>query len=433
MEVSTVKEAGPSSVFGKRKEPHTIIIARGSEIKHVTVRPWTTALIASTLALAAIGYLFGTTYLVLRDDLIGAATARQARMQQSYEDRIAALRAQVDRITSRQLLDQQLVETKVSELLARQSKLSERHDLLGVFDQSGLTTGSTGTSNSKSPPVPPARPDKQAQLEVHDGALAYSAASAPASPFKFWSTGNADKLAKSSADRADRLFVSINQSLRSIEAEQIEKLDTLASNAHAEAEVISGALASAGFNVGAETTTSDVGGPLIPVDAETMFDSKVRGLDEALDKLSALKKEARKLPFASPAPGRDITSRFGVRSDPFLGTAAMHSGMDFRAPTGAPIMAPGAGTVIKAGWGGGYGNMVEIEHAKGFSTRFGHMSRIMVNVGDKVKPGDVIGQVGSTGRSTGPHIHYEVRREGTAIDPIRFIKAGQRITKLLRK
>ncbi len=126
-----MKSTGQSSVFGRRKEPHTIIIARGDEIRHFTVRPWVAGLAGSALAAIAVGYLLATSYLVLRDDLISATTARQARMQQAYEDRISALRGQVDRITSRQLLDQQLMETKVSELIQRQTQLSERGSRLG--------------------------------------------------------------------------------------------------------------------------------------------------------------------------------------------------------------------------------------------------------------------------------------------------------------
>ena len=126
-----MKAASQSAVFGRRKEPHTVIIARGNEIRHFTVRPWVAAAAGTALTAVAVGYLLATSYLVLRDDLIGATTARQARMQHAYEDRISALRAQVDRITSRQLLDQQLMETKVTELLARQSQLSQRHGRLG--------------------------------------------------------------------------------------------------------------------------------------------------------------------------------------------------------------------------------------------------------------------------------------------------------------
>ena len=127
-----------AAVFGKRKEPHTVIIAHGDDIRHFTVRPWIAALGGSALAAIAIGYLVATAYLVMRDDLIGGSIARQARIQQAYEDRIAALRAQVDRITSRQLLDQQLMERKVAELLSRQDSLADRTGRLGaVLERAG--------------------------------------------------------------------------------------------------------------------------------------------------------------------------------------------------------------------------------------------------------------------------------------------------------
>src|SRR5690606_19536617 len=116
--------------------------ARGDEIRHFIVRPWLAAFVGSMVAAMAIGYLLATSYLVLRDDLLGATAARQARMQQAYEDRISALRAQVDRITSRQILDQQLVESKVSELLARQSQLTQRHGRIGPILE--RVTGTAG-------------------------------------------------------------------------------------------------------------------------------------------------------------------------------------------------------------------------------------------------------------------------------------------------
>ena len=87
--------------------------------------------------------------------------------------------------------------------------------------------------------------------------------------------------------------------------------------------------------------------------------------------------------------------------------------------------------VVKAGWNGGYGRMVEVDHGNGFSTRYGHLSRIDVKVGDHVVRGNVVGEVGSSGRSTGPHLHYEVRRNGDAIDPLAFLKAGMKVGKLL--
>ena len=217
-----MNSTGQSSVFGKRKEPHTIIIARGDEIRHFTLRPWVAGLLGSVLAAAAVGYLLATSYLVLRDDLIGATTARQARMQQAYEDRISALRGQVDRITSRQLLDQQLMETKVSELIERQTQLSERHGRLGAVLE--RAENEVGTPLPASGPVPTDKPDNRAAAAPAPdnraditGSISqpkgYSLASLDAAdtkPFSLWSTRSDLAQGETSADRADKLFVAIN-------------------------------------------------------------------------------------------------------------------------------------------------------------------------------------------------------------------------------
>ncbi|RUW44526.1 M23 family metallopeptidase [bacterium M00.F.Ca.ET.141.01.1.1] len=430
---------GQSAVFGRRKEPHTVIIARGNEIRHFTVRPWLAAFIGSALAAIAIGYLLATSYLVLRDDLIGATTARQARMQQAYEDRISALRAQVDRITSRQLLDQQLMETKVSELLQRQTQLSQRHGRLGPLLQRAENDAGTVPADD---PAAAAKTDKRAEVtgSINQPAQTYAVASlgadlgtADTRPFSLWSTRTDPLPSDSAADRADKLFVSINQSLKSIENEQLSRISTLADNAYKSADAIQQALQAAGLPVDSDfgKNESDVGGPLIPLDSSMIFDSKVKELDEALDTLDQLKKEARRLPLANPAPGHSVTSPFGVRTDPLLGTAALHSGMDFRAPIGMAARVTAPGVVTKAGWNGGYGRMVEIDHGNGFATRYGHLSEIDVTVGEKVDAGAIIGKTGSSGRSTGPHLHYEVRHNGEAIDPLRFLTVGRKVAQYL--
>jgi murein DD-endopeptidase MepM/ murein hydrolase activator NlpD len=122
-----------------------------------------------------------------------------------------------------------------------------------------------------------------------------------------------------------------------------------------------------------------------------------------------------------------MSSPFGMRMDPFLRGPAIHSGIDLRGDTGDPVRATANGTVATASWQGGYGNMIEIDHNNGLSTRFGHLSKIEVKVGQHVKMGDVIGRIGSTGRSTGPHLHYETRVNDTAIDPQKFLRAGEKL------
>ncbi|PSJ63999.1 peptidoglycan DD-metalloendopeptidase family protein [Pseudaminobacter soli (ex Li et al. 2025)] len=427
-----MKHPGQTTGFGRRKEPHTVIIARGDEIRHFTVRPWIMAFLGSTLATIVIGYLLATSYLVLRDDLIGAMAARQARLQQAYEDRISALRAQVDRITSRQLLDQQLVETKVSELLEQQAQLSSRHGRLApLLDRAAAAE----TPQASAATPPDIKPEIRASLS-DDGTSAPSlasafAATAPTKSSAFWSLLKSPQESETAADHADKLFASIKQSLKTIESDQIARIDSLTENAYQTADTISEALEASGVKVDSDYGKSDVGGPLIALDNPHMFDAKVQELDESLDRLDKMKETARRLPIANPAPGRPVSSTFGVRTDPILGMPALHSGMDFRAPSGSTARATAPGTVVKAGWNGGYGRMVEIDHGFGFSTRYAHLSRIDVKEGQKVSLGDVVGEVGTTGRSTGPHLHYEVRQNGEAVNPLRFLKLGKEIGRYL--
>lgn len=411
-----MQNARSSTVFGKRREPHTVIIARGNEIRHFTVRPWLAATVGSVLSAVAIGYLLATSYLVLRDDLIGASIARQARVQQAYEDRIAALRSQVDRITSRQLLDQQLMENKVSELLQRQSQLSRRHGRLGP-----ILERAESELPAEAPVPEQVKPDQRAA----------AAAAAPDIDFSYWTTRNAEPEMFSDADKADRLFSAINRSLRSIEAQQIDRVTTLAANADRTADAIADALESAGLSVEKDDGKTGLGGPFVAVDDKATFETRVDELDEALGRLETMKKAALSAPIHNPAPGYGISSSFGVRRDPLIGAPAMHAGIDFRVPYGNFARSTGVGTVVKAGWNGGYGRMVEIDHGDGLTTRYAHLSKILVKVGDHVARGGIVGKTGSSGRSTGPHLHYEVRRNGTAIDPLRFIKVGKKIAALL--
>lgn len=133
---------------------------------------------------------------------------------------------------------------------------------------------------------------------------------------------------------------------------------------------------------------------------------------------------ARQLQHGQALPA--ISSRFGERRDPINGTYRRHAGIDLPAPAGTGVAATAAGIVLRAGWAGGYGQLVEIEHAGGLRTRYAHLSLILVAQGQQVEPGQIIGQVGSTGRSTGNHLHFEVRQNGIARNPLDFLHAGLR-------
>lgn len=117
---------------------------------------------------------------------------------------------------------------------------------------------------------------------------------------------------------------------------------------------------------------------------------------------------------------RQMASGYGYRRDPVYGTTKFHEGMDFSAPIGTPVYATGNGRVISAGWNSGYGNLIEIDHGYGYVTRYAHLSKINVKPGQSVGRGDLIGEVGNTGKSTGPHLHYEVRLKGEPQNPVNY-------------
>jgi murein DD-endopeptidase MepM/ murein hydrolase activator NlpD len=171
---------------------------------------------------------------------------------------------------------------------------------------------------------------------------------------------------------------------------------------------------------------SAMGGPLVEANstearADLAADQQFRSLFMTWKKLDRLEQGVIAIPSVQPVQKLQFTSNFGIRSDPFRGTAAMHAGVDIPGPSGTPIYATADGIVSHAGRQGGYGNMVEINHGKGIATRYGHLSKIIVADNTRVKRGQLIALMGSTGRSTGPHLHYEVRIDGHAVNPVPFL------------
>nr|WP_245355481.1 peptidoglycan DD-metalloendopeptidase family protein [Rhizobium leguminosarum] len=410
----------------------------------MTVRPWMVALAFCLVGVFAIGYLLATSYLVLRDDLIGATMARQARMQYDYEDRIAALRAQVDRITSRQLLDQQVVEDKVDKLMEQQMALTSRHgkldNLLDRAESSGLTE-KDGALPAPPSPIQSYAPDiKDKRASLTGGGIQaiekQLASGAPADATPDNSTLAYVPAAETVGDRADRIFSNVTLSLKGVEQDQRNRVEQLTSDAGNAANAIGTVLTRFKIPVPEETAARQdddaVGGPYVEPESNDDFNNSLAALDGALTRLEAVRSTAESLPFRNPAIGKDVTSPFGNRRDPFLGRLALHSGIDFRFSPGEKIRPSAPGKVIAAGWTGGYGNMVEVDHGNGISTRYGHMSQVLVKVGDTVGRNDVIGLAGSTGRSTGTHLHYEVRQDGHAVDPVYFMNAGLKLATYIK-
>jgi len=175
------------------------------------------------------------------------------------------------------------------------------------------------------------------------------------------------------------------------------------------------------------------GGPFIPFFGDNDDAGKhpaLERLNVALERMDILERSLSAIPSTMPADVNMMTSRYGYRRDPFTGRGAMHSGIDFKGPYGQPILAAADGVVGFAGWKSGYGKTVEINHENGLMTRYAHLSRIAVSAGQNITNGSKLGAMGSTGRSTGTHLHFEVRLHGRAINPRPFLEANTDVLKV---
>jgi murein DD-endopeptidase MepM/ murein hydrolase activator NlpD len=179
--------------------------------------------------------------------------------------------------------------------------------------------------------------------------------------------------------------------------------------------------------------SSGRGGPLVPALAKEPPPAlpSQPGLAGTLSRLQRLHRLLTAVPFAAPMARYRLTSSFGTRQDPFTGKGAMHEGLDFGGAEDARVLATNPGRVVEAGAAGAYGNMVEIDHGMGFRTRYAHLKKILVRVGEQVGFHEAIGIMGSTGRSTGEHLHYEIRIDGRPLDPANFLEAGRRLRHVL--
>ena len=407
------------------------IVHAGRQVRFGPVVFW---IVVGTVVLLGMWSAATATYFAFRDDVLTRLIARQAEMQYAYEDRIAELRAKVDRTTSRQLLDQEQFDQKLDQIMRRQTALESRATALGAIPDTAATgsvrppaRGAAADTPSSGPPKPSpisdtvifvAPPDREARLESR------TPVAVKAQPNQF-----------AKVQGVDNVLVRLQTSLDSVERRQMAALSSVEDSMESRLRRMRGVFTDLGLDMAqleAATPRSAIGGPFVPVklpvDAGT-FERQLYRINLTRAHMQRLNATLALVPYRKPVVGEvEFTSGFGVRSDPFLGRPAMHTGLDFRAATGDPVRATANGKVVSSGWLGGYGRMVEIDHGNGLSTRYGHLSEIHVRVGDVVKIGQVIGAVGSTGRSTGPHLHYETRIDGDAVDPQKFLRAGVRLS-----
>lgn len=254
-------------------------------------------------------------------------------------------------------------------------------------------------------------------FEDHFGTMPAAEATAPAAGE---AAATAQKIGRAIPEAA---------TLAQLEARQIAFAERMTQIALARSQKAENAIRQLGLNPAqlAREAANGMGGPFIPFFGKRqkpVRDPRFTRMLTALERMEALETALAGIPTSMPAAVGLMSSRFGYRSDPFNGGAAMHAGLDFKGPVGTPILAAADGRITSAGWQGGYGKCIEITHSNGLVTRYAHMSGFTVAAGQVVKRGMQIGRMGSTGRSTGSHLHFEVRINGSAINPLKFLEAN---------
>ncbi|MGU3468764.1 M23 family metallopeptidase [Methylobacterium sp. C33D] len=382
--------------------------------------PWLAAGLALTLA-----WSLGASYLIVfHDDVLAGFVARQAALRDAYEARIGELQDRLDRDRSDRAGSEAGLADRVAAALERQAELERRTAALAALARQVLPEPSTtGALPGRSGDARGGRPDDLFLRPSEDLAPAPRSAR--------------DPLPRRGAREAETGLIRLEARLDGLQAAQGERLAGLAARAGDAVRRLRGLIGRTGLDpdrldpdrTGAAAPAAGLGGPFVPLDGRALdgtgFAEGLALARRTLDDGERLRRLAAALPLARPIRGgATVSSPFGTRLDPFTHGLALHTGLDLKAEYGEPARATAPGRVTAAEAAGGYGNMVEIDHGHGVTTRFGHLARIAVRPGQRVAAGDVVGAVGSTGRSTGAHLHYETRIDGEPVDPQRFLEAG---------
>ena len=398
---SGANEALPTSHF-------FFTIARGRTNRTMALRCGPVFAGLSLLPVLLLWLVGSTLYLALHDDLVASFMLRQRDMQYEYEDRIASLKSQLSRAESRELLTQRSISAKLDELTAREADLQTRSGIVSRLDEQAAQVLAPALPSEK---IGPASAMGETVVPAQAGR---SSAAEPG---------------KTSVDR----MTSLSTSLDTITASQQDHLATLNQKVQTAFGRYQDVLAMTGLSLDRLTASngSDSGGPFVPLakdDDGSPFARSTVSLQLNLSQASRVARAMVHVPLNRPLKGNpEVTSPFGARVDPFLGRPAMHTGLDLAEDAGTEVHPTAPGRVTFAGSASGYGLMVEVDHGAGLTTRYAHLSEIAAAVGQSVRCTDVIGQVGSTGRATGPHLHYETRIDGEPVDPARFLAAGRHL------
>jgi murein DD-endopeptidase MepM/ murein hydrolase activator NlpD len=387
-----LRKSVPSKPFAK-----AAAVAPKPRRGHISINP-----LAFYLGFAA---LLGTNALTLvalmmAPDIAKLFVGQSDSILIAYEDRISQLRVEVDRLQSRHYAQAGDINLQLQDLAQTQELLMEQHQY--VKQLAG----------------------KAAELGIETAALPVA-------------EGDDEPLLVSTAmpvgDAASEITAATTSITRMMDESRLA-LVALSDEASSKTDQIMDTLATIGIKPKLPALDA-VGGPLLPaldgLESSSLIDD-ANVVAAALERFRIARSAVGIAPVHQPIVNATRTSStFGNRKDPFTGRMAFHSGLDYAAPAGTKVYSAGAGTVTFVGQKSGYGNVVEVTHSSGLVTRYGHLSGFIAKEGQKVQAGTPIAKVGSTGRSTGPHLHFEVRRTDNAVDPARYLKVGRELSKIL--
>lgn len=391
----------------------------------------------------------GMTFILLFGDRMSEKLLVQnSEMQDTYEQRLQAYRAEIARLSleiEQSRFDQTSVEGRVVEMGRRQRQIDARlqalkrlADLVGSGPTSAVPTLTPAPATTQPSRISFDSPSLEEEMRFallwRDAGLQQGSDEPRLIQAQMGAPPVVEQAPAQASGEIDRFLERMDRVLLSAEQSQMQILGGLGRSFDGRIERTRSAITMIGLSPEAviqwrgrnDATLPNIVLPLS--EQQTPFGLQVGRVRQNFAILYGFKPLVDTLPVTRPT-SNDVryTSGFGYRIHPLLGTRRLHGGIDMAAPVGAAIRSAGSGTVISAGWGGGYGNLVQVDHGNGLVTRYAHLSQIDVSPRQPIGRGDLIGRMGSTGASTGSHLHFETRINGTPVNPACFILAGDRI------
>jgi murein DD-endopeptidase MepM/ murein hydrolase activator NlpD len=438
-----------------------IYVRSDGRVQFFTFGPTLQATLAG-LSLIFLGWVaFATVNVIFKDRIIAAKDNRYQQMQSAYENRVADLQTSYDDLNGALISAEDRFKSSADELSAKQNTILH---LLGRSPNAPAITvannpvddvrdGDPNTVSDSVEGAPAVISGNGSEIGVSPHPVEPQPRTAKPTKASFLDLGAMSKLAGVLFGRREKAPSRVtlrHPALRAL-AEQTDRINRISTTEtrfliEAETQVttrvqgLESIIRRTGVNPDQleqrVAAAQNIGGPLVPLQsmqlagiADQAFQAAYRGAASEIAELNDLLSALRHVPLTTPVHGSQFerTSGFGARVDPFTRRFAFHPGLDFAGPWGANVQSTAPGTVVWTGPRGGYGNMVEVNHGFGMRTRYGHLSSILVKVGARVGKGTPVGRLGSTGRSTGPHVHYEVWYDDVVRNPSRFIEAGRNV------